>query len=192
MGWITVGTQNTHSSIQHALGADSALLALTPQVYQPGEKCFELSEQKAIAVRGGLNPLPHRDQTGRGVFAVDGDAHLKLKLPAGVGGDEPLKGPIFNYARPFTWWQLSTTVDEALWKTLDGVSTGKICAGAPQWSSTVPGKECLSGDSQATAEYCELQKKKILAYPEWSELPFELKMRMVYASLVALLLQWGK
>lgn len=125
-----------------------------------------------------------------------------LVLPSWCGadieGDDKRKGPIYNYARVFTWWQLASTIDDAFWRTLDNVGEGRVCdrtqllqgLATPQWDPQYPSTN-LEGDIRGTAQYCGLGTSPILAYPGWSAMPAEVYRRIFAASLWALFLQWG-
>jgi len=167
---------------------------LEPPVQHGGE-LDEPREQAGLVVRPGLTPLPHTHQTVSGGFDVAEVERLELPswLGANVGGDEQLKGPIFNYARLFTWWQLASSIDHALSETMKSVINRKICAQnppnlPPDWRAATH----IRGDSGETAAYCGLDMRtSILAYPKWTEIPSKIYGRIFAASLVALLLQWG-
>ena len=129
-----------------------------------------------------------------GAFDVAEIERLELPtwLGADIGGDERLKGPVFNYARLFTWWQLASSIDHALSETMRSVSAGRVCARNPanlpaDWRAATH----IKGDSGETASYCGLDMKtSILAYPKWSEIPSQIYKRILAASFLALFLQW--
>ncbi|KAK5151862.1 hypothetical protein LTS14_008996 [Recurvomyces mirabilis] len=172
LGWITVGTQYSHHSIQDALTAERAHRAMEPPIFN--NEYTDYDEQRGLIVRSGLTPQPHRVQTVQGAFdAPDPD---RLIIPKwcgfGVEGDEQQKGPTFNYARLFTWWQLAFTVRSALWQTLDHEGN-------------------LTGDCVETARYCGVATRSIRAYPTWTKMPSEVYRRMFAAALAGLFVQWG-
>ena len=216
MGWITVGTQYSHSSIQEALEDKGAYRALKQPV-EPDHEYSELEEQQGLVVRPGLSPQPHRVQTVVG--GLDAPNPNQLELPRWgwffrVGGDEQLKGPIYNYAKLFTWWQLASSVDGALYNTLDRVSNGRACStthqqsilqqhnipyqqttpqqqATPQWNSNIPARDNLIGDIRETASFAGLDTRPILGYPKWIDIPSDIHMSILAASAAALFLQWG-
>ncbi|KAF2009711.1 hypothetical protein BU24DRAFT_380325 [Aaosphaeria arxii CBS 175.79] len=179
-GWVTVGTQNGADSIDEALRADVAYRAKEPPLITE-TSVNEKAEQRGIMVRSVTN----------------------LDLPGWLGadimGDEKRVGPIFNYARVFTWWQLARTVESALSTTVNAIATGETCKPAQEkdvlkrWNSERRPEENLAGDSWTTAQYCglELNRGQILAYPEWSEITPEVWKRIIVAGVVALFVQWG-
>ncbi|KAK3678270.1 hypothetical protein LTR78_001565 [Recurvomyces mirabilis] len=183
LGWITVGTQYSHHSIQDALTAERAHRAMEPPIFN--NEYTDYDEQRGLIVRSGLTPQPHRVQTVQGAFdAPDPD---RLIIPKwcgfGVEGDEQQKGPTFNYARLFTWWQLAFTVRSALWQTLDhGLRL--------RWDDAAK-EGNLTGDCVETARYCGVATRSIRAYPTWTKMPSEVYRRMFAAALAGLFVQWG-
>ncbi|KAH7127145.1 hypothetical protein B0J11DRAFT_432600 [Dendryphion nanum] len=182
-GWVMVGTQGSADSIDEALKADIAYRAKEPPI-SPETSITEKGEQRGIMVRSGLAVQPHR---------------LPGWMGADIMGDERRIGPIFNYARVFTWWQLATTIEAALTTTVNAIATGQTCKPSneknvsPPWSSDRRPEENLAGDSYTTAQYCglDLSHGQILAYPEWSDITADVWKRMIVASIVAMFVQWG-
>ena len=168
-GWIAVGTQNSDDSIREALGAESAFRALKQPVQSGvGHSYTELAEQQGLSVRS---------------HAIFGS------------GDEQHKGPIYNYAKLFTWWQVSSSIESALHTTLHNVSRGQACRkmhheehNQPEWNSDLLAEENLTGDADDTAHYCGLDTA-FCDYPLWRMIPSEVWERMVWASAVAMFLQ---
>ena len=197
MGWILVGTQYKPNSIDEALKADMAHRALEPPIQT--DWCEE-GEQFGILAKSGLTPQPHRVQTVVGAFQAPPRQFLRLPvvLLSDIGGDEGQCGPIYNYARVYTWWQFAHNVEEALSRTLDNVEAGRSCKRhsltaqqMPPWNNEARFEDNLKGSSQETAAFCGLDSRSILAYPPLDEIPSELKKRMLTASFVALFVQWG-
>lgn len=200
MGWITVGTQLGSDSIDEALRADVAYRAREPPIGSEAS-VTEKGEQRAIVVRSGLAVQPHRVQTNQAAFEVPPVTNLELPrwLGADIIGDEKREGPIFNYARVFTWWQLAQTIETALITTVNNIATGQTCKPAEEkavvslWKHDRRPEENLAGDSYTTAHYCglDLTHGQILAYPEWGEITANVWKRVVIASFVAIFVQWG-
>jgi hypothetical protein len=194
-GWITVGTQNRSGSIEEALRVDIAYRAKSG--FSDGS-ITEKKQQRGIMVRSGLAIQPHHAQTNEAAFEVPPLVNLELPhwLGADIMGDEKREGPIFNYARVFTWWRLAHTMEKALQTTVNAIATGEACRPRGEklqpWSQDRR-EENLAGDSHTTAHYCglDLKRGQILAYPEWSEITADVWKRMVVASAVALFVQWG-
>ncbi|KAK5117926.1 hypothetical protein LTR85_008700 [Meristemomyces frigidus] len=195
IGWITVGTQYSHRTIDVALRSELASRALEPPI--PNNQYSERQDQQGLAVRSGLSPQPSSVQTVVGAMDTPDPAHLEVPewCGADVEGDDKRKGPIYNYARLFTWWQLASTMDRAFWNTLENVSKGTTCDTGPglntqAWNDQDPASN-LEGDIKGTARYCGLYPAPIHAYPRWSAMPSEVYRRILSASLWALFVQWG-
>ncbi|KAF2117030.1 hypothetical protein BDV96DRAFT_644465 [Lophiotrema nucula] len=199
-GWVTVGTQSSSDSIDEALRADIAYRAKEPPI-QSETAVTDKGEQRGIMVRSGLAIQPHRVQTNEAAFEVPPVTNLELPgwLGADIMGDEKREGPIFNYARVFTWWQLARTIESALTTTVNGIATGQTCKPGQEktsvrpWNSDRRPEENLAGDSYTTAQYCglDLNHGQILAYPDWDEITADVWKRIFVASVAALFVQWG-
>ncbi|KAF2732487.1 hypothetical protein EJ04DRAFT_496825 [Polyplosphaeria fusca] len=179
-GWVTVGTQNSSNSIDHALRADIAYRAKEPPVLAD-TSVTEKGEQRGIMVRSVTN------------------LELPRWLGADIIGDEKRVGPIFNYARVFTWWQLARTIESALTTSVNAIDNGKVCMlsrekdNARSWNVDKKPEDNLAGDSYTTAQYCglDLNRGQILAYPKWNEITADVWKRICVAGIVALFVQWG-
>ncbi|KAF1997331.1 hypothetical protein P154DRAFT_565495 [Amniculicola lignicola CBS 123094] len=197
-GWVMVGTQNLSDSIDEALRADIAYRAREPPINSE-TSVTDKGEQKGIVVRSGLAVQPHRIQTNQAAFDVPPVTNLELPgwLGADIMGDEKREGPVFNYARVFTWWQLAQTVEGTLTATLNNIATGQACKPSREksvptlWNSDKRPEENLAGDSYTTAQYCGLDASQIHAYPEWSEITADVWKRIFVASIVGIFVQWG-
>lgn len=199
-GWVTVGTQNAADSIDEALRADIAYRAKEPPIIGDSS-VTEKGEQRGIMVRSGLAVQPHRVQTNEAAFDVPPVTNLDLPgwLGADIMGDEKREGPVFNYARVFTWWQLAQTIEHALKTTVNAIAIGETCKPKEEksllrpWATNQRAEENVAGDSYTTAQYCglDLNRGQILAYPEWSDIPADVWKRIFVASVVALIVQWG-
>ena len=104
-------------------------------------------------------------------------------------------GPLWNYARLFTWSRLASTIHDALLETIDSVSAAESNTSLTENSGNA-NERCLNVPAQETdmhnpAEICGLASENILPYPRWSDMHLETYLRILYASLVALILQWG-
>lgn len=199
-GWITVGTQSGSDTIDEALRADAAYRAKEPPILDQ-DPMTEESDQRGIMVRSGLAVQPHRIQTNEAAFEVPPVTNLELPnwLGADIMGDEKREGPIFNYARVFTWWKLASTIELALHTTVTNISEGRTCKPSEEkvtvkpWNYDGKPEENLAGDSYTTAQYCglDLSRGQILAYPEWDEITANVWKRIVMASFIAIFVQWG-
>lgn len=179
---LSLGTQASADSIDEALRADDAYRAKEPPISDEGP-FTEGGEQLGIVVRTGLALQPHRIDNNEAAFEAPPVTNLELPSWCGADiiGDERLEGPIFNYPRVFTWWQLARTIESATATTLAALASGQTCkpglekpAGS-SWNSTKRPEKNLAGDSYTTAQYCGLDpgRAPIMAYPEWSEIAAE-------------------
>ncbi|KAF2192980.1 hypothetical protein K469DRAFT_714999 [Zopfia rhizophila CBS 207.26] len=199
-GWVTVGTQSSSDTIDEALRNDIAYRAKEPPITHESS-IREKGEQLGIMVRSGLAIQPHRVQTNEAAFEVPPVTNLELPgwLGADIMGDEKHEGPIFNYARVFTWWQLARTIECALITSVNAIATGQTCKPSQEkvvlvpWNTDRRPEENLAGDSYTTAQYCglDLNRVQISAYPEWEEIPADVWKRIFVASAVAMFVQWG-
>lgn len=199
-GWVIVGTQVGSDAIDEALKADVAYRAKEPPISGDSPISEEL-EQRGIGVRSGLAVQPHRVQTNRAAFEAPPETNLELPrwLGADIIGDEKREGPVFNYARVFTWWQLARTFEHALTTTVSNISAGKTCKPIQEkevprpWNSDKRPEDNLDGDSYTTAHYCalDLSHGQILAYPEWGEITADVWKRILIAAFIAIFMQWG-
>lgn len=188
-----MGTQYRANSIEDALEADKAHLAWSPTVP---------NRQQGLEVRSGLNPLPYEANVSNGGIATRGDIdsrveRLKIRgwYGAGVAGDEQRKGPIYNYARVFTWWKLACSVESAFRNTVDDVTNENQSSSlAEQANEASDHQDTTNVDIavgiEATAGHpCTIQP--VPAYPEWREIDSDVRTRIWIGSLAAIFLQWG-
>jgi hypothetical protein len=112
-------SQNDSGTIQHALGAERAYRADAG----PGEP--EELTQLGIQVRSGLTPQPSRPaHTTEGNTMVALDRHqpsIPTTLSIDICGDERLEGPMYNYARVFTWRSFAVCLHGAFSKTVSHI-----------------------------------------------------------------------
>ncbi|KAK4233958.1 hypothetical protein C8A03DRAFT_19064 [Achaetomium macrosporum] len=127
-GWIWVGTQYDRGSvtIKDALHAATAHRALLPPEYPDPETQEEV--QKGIWVESGLTREPTEAATQQGT--LEPVANQQPALPTTLGmdtrGDEGNEGPVYNYARAFTWWAFTKRIVVAFEDTLDKMEDNKI------------------------------------------------------------------
>ncbi|OQO12049.1 hypothetical protein B0A48_02688 [Cryoendolithus antarcticus] len=193
LGYISCGTQATDHSIEDALSKahERAYCAPEPPHTEPTK-----GDQQGLMVRSGISPqlLPNAAQT-QSCFNTPNA--LRLEIPpwmgASIGGDEELKGPIFNYARLFTWSQLAHTFESAFAETLQNITDRRLCTdnepSAPLAQNLGP--HGLTADSRGTARYCGIGTQGIRAYAKWSSMSAEVYRRIIGASCAAIFLQWG-
>lgn len=182
--------------MEDALDAYPAVRALGRPI-EAGHECSEPETQSGLIIQPGLTPQPRKAQTTPGQYSVPDMAHLEIPswMGAAVGGDEQRKGPIYNYARILTWYELATSVNAALRATTHSIGENRACppnaaTDYPKWDKNGNANN-LVGPSDGVAKYCGLDSIQLKAYPAWSSVPPEVYRRIVAASLVALFLQWG-
>lgn len=176
-GWIFVGTQNRNGSIKEALKADLAYRAVESGEPIPGT-------QGGIQVRSGLTPQPSQTsytQQGRIDAPPDENPVIPTTLWMDIRGDEALEGPIYNYARAFTWWSFSTLLRDSLSNTVDMIEDDT------QWTDQ---HNPLTDNAVRISRYCGLETDEthqILAYTNDTKKVYN---RIVVSCVVALFVQW--
>ncbi|KAI1915561.1 hypothetical protein LOZ65_005464 [Ophidiomyces ophidiicola] len=173
-GWVIVGTQSTHDAIEDALRM----------------KYLNTSYEPHGAIEGLENPSENEDNTKISVRLDRKDRNQPNMFGLSFAGDELHKGPVYNYARVFTWWQAVHHFMEAI-KSMDQPQLTRD----GQYSQ--PGKphDQMATDSLLESEITELPAfntgQYMALYPKFSDLPPDLWWRMVIASVMALIIQWG-
>ena len=132
-----------------------------------------LDDQGGILVESGLTRQvrpPRRQDTQ--INRLDAENHDKLQVQTcmlmDVRGDERLEGPIFNYARVFTWSKLTGVLHNAFFTTVTNIENGVSVDDVDDVEAWTP-EHNLVGDAIRTAEYCGLQIDNghwIRAYPD--------------------------
>ncbi|RMX95866.1 hypothetical protein D0868_11497 [Hortaea werneckii] len=223
-GWVTVGTQHSHGTIRNALEAQPAAQA-NPRPPAGNFVFTRPGLQRGLVVvnrtMNGLSPqvqlvqpiqnqhVPYPNQAQ--AFQAIGPGHRGRLTWCGltVAGDEREEGPIYNYARLFTWCQVASTLHRALETTADNIADDEICdatsrAQALHIQNPPPAQgqqpppvapDEFTGDRVDTAMYCGLASRtRVLAYPEWQAMgegDFPVYKHILGASAAALFLQWG-
>jgi hypothetical protein len=128
----------------------------------------DINVLKIEAARTNQRPL--------GEFIFD---YEKLKIPSWLGfsieGDEAREGPIFNYARLFTFREFSSTIMKGFVANL-----ASLKAGNNQRRNSVD-----------VAESCQLDKVLLQAYTPWQEIDSIVWHHMLIAAGAAIFVQWG-
>jgi len=140
-GWIWVGTQSDRGSktIHHALGSPGAHRAASPATFlqqeAPKSKVFittETGNQDGISVdtESGLTREPEEAFTQQYMMnpAAPGPIVLPTTIMMESRGDEGAEGPIYTYARVFTWWAFADRIFAAFEATLERMDSGVACA----------------------------------------------------------------
>ncbi|KAK7046249.1 hypothetical protein R3P38DRAFT_3420853 [Favolaschia claudopus] len=92
-------------------------------------------------------------------------------------GEEIYEGPVFNYARVLTWFALTRHIERALATSIQKFRRGHA----------IPTTETEA------AELCGFYptRQDLAAYIPWSDIPHFVLKRMIFATVIALVLQWG-
>ena len=162
-GWVLVGTQTRRRAVDDALGAEHATNALwPPTATEP--TVSRGRNQRGLLVQdreSGLTPFPSREWPFGNGSQIDQPFCYDLR------GFERELGPLFNYARIFTYRHMISTVLKAIRRSLDQMRDHKTVAGH-EWSPDHTFQSQLEGNVQQTDAYCGLDHHQIWAYPEWS------------------------
>lgn len=162
-GWVFVGTQSTSDSIKEALTAEKAYQAPLPGAagtpYTVG--AVGQREQTGLRVRSGLTMPLHPNPTFYGGFDEEKEPQLPGWCGGNINGDEKNLGPIFNYARIFTWFQLAETIARAFENTLAKVERNEVPPGPLEQSlqntfrrSDASGEIGSPAKNPGPADYC--------------------------------------
>ncbi|KAJ6489826.1 hypothetical protein C8R45DRAFT_901438 [Mycena sanguinolenta] len=93
-----------------------------------------------------------------------------------VQGDEQWEGPIFNYARIFTWFAFADHIGRGFENAIEQFRAKKKIPAKPE----------------DAAERCGFRPREDLpAFKAWSSIPHAAIHHMFYAAVLALFLQWG-
>lgn len=131
-----------------------------------------------------------RDVTCR----ISTNDYARLEVPKWFGfdvaGDEKEEGPLYNYARPFTWWQFASAIEQAFASTLSSLRSGQNCQGQP-WDTHQLPEPNLAGTAAQVTRYSGCDTRPFLAYPEWKDISAKVWHRMGISILLAFIIQWG-
>jgi hypothetical protein len=110
-----------------------------------------------------------------------------------IAGDEGKEGPIFNYARFMTCWQVAETIRQSFETTRRNLQNRRPVGKAHSWTES--SEENLSGTKSQMASYCDLSHDRPgfhdTAYPEFHKIDPCVWGRLLKAAAVAIILQWG-
>ena len=120
--------------------------------------------------------------------------HEPTWLGISVAGDERIKGPVHNYARLLTWWQLASILHSGMETTFKNIRDSKPCTLAnpsPDWDDLVF-ERYLIGDNGSTQAYCGMDTaNSVRIFADWRDIPAFVYQRMLIASAAAIFLCWG-
>ncbi|KAH7232418.1 hypothetical protein B0J15DRAFT_409137 [Fusarium solani] len=165
-----------------------------------------------VDVESGLTLEPGQTATQQGTLEPVGyqPPRLPETLMMNVRGDERQEGPVYTYARVFTWLAFTRRIIDAFDKTLRNLGNGVGCdmpqdpQQTQQQAQQEPpaGGSILVGTAIQTSTYCDLpvsyqaisptsKPTPIRAYINFSEMGADVYKRMLKALVVALFAQWG-
>ncbi|TDL13726.1 hypothetical protein BD410DRAFT_688823, partial [Rickenella mellea] len=145
------------------------------------------------AINDALHDNSHRTFRALPIVAEDGNPSW---LGFSIIGDEGQEGPIYNYGRIFTWFECATQLESGFSRLVsnlnqNGVNRRRV-DGDP-WNNddtNLPQTNRFSGTSTQVENYCGL-RHSLNAYTPWSDIPAVAWHHIIFASLVALIVQWG-
>jgi hypothetical protein len=173
LGWITVGTQSRANDVSEVLTADTADLA----PFIAGQP-FISSNQEAFRV-------------------ADPDSSRHLGLAGfGIHGDEIKPGPVYNYARIYTWRHTTHQLLNAFETAAHNLHHNRGLDGNP-----IPAGFTLAAlqadpslDTANLAAYCGLPRPsapELTVQPTSDELDTDFGWQVIGATVTALVVQWG-
>ncbi|EXL89892.1 hypothetical protein NOF04DRAFT_9770 [Fusarium oxysporum II5] len=213
-GWIWAGTQYHKGSVT----ISKALQAATAYHALPASEDFAESPTQDgvqigiwVDVESGLTLEPRQAEAQQVTMGPVG--HQPSRLPEtlmmNVRGDERQEGPVYNYARVFTWSAFTRRIIDAFDTTLTRLGNGVRCdmldlQRTQQQAQQGPpiGGSILVGTASQTSTYCGLpvsypdipptnQPTPVRAYINFSEMGVDVYKRILEALIVALFTQWG-
>jgi hypothetical protein len=126
-------------------------------------------------MHNSASPKSHKSHLGD--FTSSG--YEILEVPTWLGfsivGDEALEGPIFNYARLFTFREFSTTIRKAFVANI----------------ASLKADNSQKRNIFEVAESCKLDKPLLQAYTPWQEIDSTVWHHMLIAAGAAIFVQWG-
>lgn len=107
-----------------------------------------------------------------------------------VTGDEAKEGPVYNYARVFTWWQFSTTIEKTFEALIINLRGTKNCRNE-DWNSSLSLEKNLTGTASDISRFCGLENANLDVYPEWKDIGSNVWHQLAIAAAIAMWVQWG-
>ncbi|KAF7353980.1 hypothetical protein MVEN_01084500 [Mycena venus] len=161
-GYIRVGSQYKAGSIKEAL-TDNQIIP------QPGANGGGHLYQTGLCPHADLHPpLEFGDQDDRPSLSWWG---------FDVRGDERKEGPIFNYARIFTWFAFAEHVRGGFETSIKGFQKA---------GTAIP------SILEAAAASCGFKARQhLIAFTTWQRLPAPTIQHILAAAFVAMFVQWG-
>lgn len=176
LGWILVGTQSGAGAISHAIRDDDRKAHRALAIANSKHDFIVAERQLGIIVQSDMNINHAKPPDWFGCNVV---------------GDENEEGPIYNYSRILTWFQCAIQMERGLSQTISNLHQShaerKGVDGKP-WRDV--SDVSLVGNSSQVAAYCGLPLS-IQPYMPWCEVPARVWHHIIFASMVALFVQWG-
>jgi hypothetical protein len=185
---IGVQESDTAEELEHVSENSSEQAEHSPEQPQQGEPIM-------------MSEIPSQEEPGsKPEWTSEALPRITLDVPLCMGfdvrGDERLEGPVYNYARAFTWCQFSFQLHDAFSAVVGNLEAGKAVGGQQRHQDWDPAVD-LQGNTIETAQYCNLPmdpSHQILAYPRKIDSVYKsgrIQKRMWYAFTVAMVVQWG-
>uniref|UniRef100_A0A0D2XSW3 Uncharacterized protein n=1 Tax=Fusarium oxysporum (strain Fo5176) TaxID=660025 RepID=A0A0D2XSW3_FUSOF len=210
-GWIWAGTQYDKGSVTVSKALQAVMAHRTPPAPDdPAEAGGQMGIW--VDVESGLTLEPRKPDAQQETLDPVGyqSSRLPETLMMNVRGDERQEGPVYTYARVFTWSAFTRRIIDAFDTTLARLGNGERCDDMPDPQRTQQqahqgppiGGSILVGTANQTSTYCGLpasypdtpptdQHTPVRAYINFSEMGADVYKRMLEALVVALFAQWG-
>jgi hypothetical protein len=141
---------------------------------------IEILEETQVAGRGETSDaIEGLDESGRIQKPDNVSSYEILEVPTWLGfsivGDEALEGPIFNYARLFTFREFSITIRKAFVANI----------------ASLKADNNRKRNIFEVAESCKLDEPLLHAYTPWQKIDSTVWHHMLIAAGAAIFVQWG-
>ncbi|KAK0751300.1 hypothetical protein B0T18DRAFT_307083, partial [Schizothecium vesticola] len=188
LGWITVGTQSKSDGLESALMGAEAYLALEPNGNQPAPQ--PNVNGPAPQQNGNNQPLQAAQQSFKVVSPQD--PHDLDVFGFSIFGDEIQQGPVYNYARMFTWRVTAQRLFSYFERAADNVQSHRDMLQAQihedQMNHGFQGGIPLN---QLHNLQLDLQSLELSEYPTEDEVGPDLWFHLISAFFMAVFVQWG-
>ena len=176
-GWVGVGTQSRKGAVNDALSNKVRCVRERSRISEDGTPINPIkSRQTGIIPTSDLLQAPQP-----GTPACQYPSFLKVKTFLGMSfaGQESKEGPIYNFARVFTYYRFTEIIIQGFESALKKIANGR----APEWHAIT---------SSQISEFCGYNEDRPLrAYPQWPEIPARVWRDQAAASVAAIFVQWG-
>jgi hypothetical protein len=176
------GTNGTERSDGTSVAEDGEVSSETEEINESGGIGMPyddyICEKRPVSDISILKlPAPKTHHRALGDFTYIDYEQLKVQTWLGfsIEGDEALEGPIFNYARLFTFRQFSSTITKAFIANLASMRAGNN----------------QNRNIFEVAKSCKLDKPLLQAYTPWRKIDSTVWHHMLIAAGAAIFVQWG-